>query len=40
MYSFATKYEDVSKLASMFYFQIVLAFFWEAVVFKGKIGIA
>lgn len=40
MYSLATKYEDVSKLASVFYFQIVLAFMWEAFVFKGDIGTA
>lgn len=40
LYSLATKYEDVGKLATIFYFQIVLAFIWEVFVFKGTIGIA
>lgn len=40
MYSLATKYEDVGKLASVFYFQIVMAFLWEALVFKGNLGVA
>ena len=34
-YTVATKYEDVSKLALMFYFQIILAFIWEATIFHG-----
>ncbi len=40
MYSMATKYEDASKLASVFYIQIVMAFMWEAFVFHGEIGVA
>ncbi len=37
-YTVATKFEDVSKLALMFYFQIVLAFIWEATIFQGVMG--
>lgn len=39
-YSLATKYEDVGKLAAIFYFQIILAFVWEVTVFHGEIGMA
>ena len=38
LYSIATKHEDVGKLAAMYYFQIVMAFVWEATVFHGNIG--
>lgn len=40
MYSLATKHEDVSKLAAMYYFQIIMAFVWESTVFHGTIGVS
>ena len=40
MYTLATKYEDVSKLAAMYYLQIIMAFVWESTVFHGTIGIS
>ncbi len=35
LYSLATKHEDVSKLAVMYYFQIIMAFIWEGAIFGG-----